>query len=151
MNRTELIVCERTSRWASALRLALVAAGDPCRLRETRRLAELDAELAERPTSIAAIEVHCENLATVLDWLPKARQHFPRTRFVALADQSLAADWDFVADALTEAGIDALAASPRRLDAVLTLARLQAKSPAIVDESEPLTTRVWTSLPWQRR
>ena len=63
----EWIVCERTSRWASALRMAL-------RGQRTRRigcakfaiLAELDAELAERPTcargdrsSIAAISPTC--------------------------------------------------------------------------------------------
>jgi hypothetical protein len=151
VSRVELMVCERTSRWASALRMALAGAGEPCHLRETRRLAELDAELAERPASIVAIEVHRDNLANVLDWLSKARQHFSQRRFVALADQSLAADWDAVADALNEVGVDALAASPRRLDAVLDLARLQAKSPSIVDESVPLTARVWASLPWQRR
>ena len=151
MSRVELIVCERTSRWAAALRMALAAAGEPCQLRETRRLPELDTELSERPVSIAAIEVHRDNLANVLDWLPKARQRLARTRYVALADRSLAADWDAVADALTEAGVDALSSSPRRLEAVLDLARLQAKMPVIVDESEPLTTRVWASLPWQRR
>jgi hypothetical protein len=151
VSRVELIVCERTSRWTSALRMALAGAAEPCRLRETRRLTEIETELAERPACIAAIEVHLDNLANVLDWIPKARQHFARTQFVALADQSLAADWDAVADILTEAGINALAASPRRLDAVLSLARLQAKLPVIVDESEPLTARVWASLPWQRR
>jgi hypothetical protein len=151
VSRPDLIVCERTCRWASALRMAMLAAGGPCRLRETRRLAELGAELAERPASIAAIEVHRENFATVLDWLPKARQQFTGARFVALTDRSLAEDRLTVADVLMEAGVDALAASPRRLHTVLNLVRQQAKSPAIVDESEPLTARVWASLPWQRR
>jgi hypothetical protein len=151
VSRVELMVCERTSRWASALRMALAGAGEPCRLRETRRLAELDAELAERPIGIAAIEIHGDNFAAVLDWLPKARQRYARTRFVALADRSLADDWEAVTDALTEAGVDALAASPRRLGAVLDVARLQAQLPVILDESEPITARVWASLPWQRR
>ena len=149
MSRVEWTVCERTSRWASAMRIALAADGTPHRLRETRSLSELEAELVDRPTSLTAIEVHRGNLADVLAWLPNARQRFTRPCFVALLDRTLADDMGSVGDVLIEAGAQSIATSPRRLDEILSLARRHAANPRITDENVPLTARVWATLPWQ--
>ena len=121
----EWIVCERTSRWASALRMAVGLPSDlPHRLRELRHLAELDAELAERPTALAAIEVHRGNFADLLAWLPASpRAALPTparsrsARSFALGSRSAKS-----ATRCVEAGAQAIATSPRRLDAIVALA-----------------------------
>jgi hypothetical protein len=155
MSCCEWIVCEHSSRWASALRLALASGGTRYRLRETRHLAGLAAELAEQPTSLAAIEVRRGNLADILAWLTTARQTFPRARCVALLDRSLAKDAEQVGDALFEAGAQAIAASPRRLDTVLALGQRHAAAVAqhspLTDDNLSFTAQVWASLPWQGR
>lgn len=145
----EWIVCERTSRWASAFRMALASGEMPFRLRELRHLTELDAELAARPTALAAIEVHRGNFAPLLAWLPVARDRHGRARCVALVDRSLADDIDALCDALIEAGAQAIATSPRCLDAVVDLAARHAETAGKIGENTSLVDRVWASLPWQ--
>jgi hypothetical protein len=149
MSRVEWIVCEQSCRWASALRMALASGELPHRLRELRHLAELDAELAARPTALAAIEIHRGNFAQLLAWLPAARERHVHARYVALLDRSLADDLDEVCDALVEAGAQAIATSPRRLDAVVALAARHAQTAGKIDENAPLAAQVWAALPWQ--
>ena len=100
MSRVEWVVCERTSRWASALRMSFAASDVPYRLREVRYLAELEAELVDRPTCLAAIEFDRTNFAAALALLPVIRQRFPGVRSVALLDRSLASDFAAVRDAV---------------------------------------------------
>ncbi len=145
----EWIVCERTSRWASALRMALAADGTPHRIRELRHLAELDVELTARPTALAAIEIHRGNFADLLAWLPTARERHVHARCVALLDRSLADNLNATCDALDEAGAPAIATSPRRLDAVVALGTRHAETARIIGENAPLVAQVWASLPWQ--
>jgi hypothetical protein len=145
----EWIVCERTSRWASAMRMALAAGGVPYRLRELRHLSELDADLVARPTALAAIEIHRDNFAELLAWLPTVRERRRHARCIALLDGSLADDLDEVRDALVEAGAQAVATSPRRLAAVIVFGARHAETAEIVGENAPLVAQVWASLPWQ--
>ena len=149
INPVEWIVCERTSRWASALRMALARGEMPHRLRELRHLAELDAELAARPTALAAIEIHRGNFADLLAWLPTACERHDRARCVALLDRSLADNLDAACDALVEAGAPAIATSPRRLDAVIALGTRHAETARTIAENAPLMAQAWASLPWQ--
>ena len=149
MSRLEWIVCERTSRWASALRMALSSGETSHQLRELRHLAELDAALTARPTALAAIEVHRGNFAQWLAWLPVARERHVQARCVALVDRSLADDLEEVGDALVEAGAQAIATSPRRLDAVVALGARHAETVARIDVNASLAAQVWASLPWQ--
>jgi hypothetical protein len=149
MSRVEWVVCERTSRWASALRMACGARGMPYRLREIRHLAELEAELVKRPACLAAVEFDRANFAAALALLPAMRKKFPGARSVALLDRSLASDFAAVRDAVVEAGAAAVAASPRRLDAILALGQRHAATVHTKDESLPFAARIWTTLPWQ--
>ena len=149
MSRAEWIVCERTSRWASALRLALAAEDAPPRVRELRHLAELDAELLARPTALAAIEIHRGNFAQLLAWLPTARGRHTSACSIALVYRSLADELERVTAALLEAGAQAIATSPRRLNAILSLGRQHARIAEIGGPNAPLHEAVWASLPWQ--
>jgi hypothetical protein len=148
MSRAEWIVCERTSRWAAALRLEL-AQDDPApRLRELRHLSELDAEISARP-AIVAIEVHRGNFAAVLHWLSRTRVRQQLTRCAALLDRSLASDSESVIGPLLEAGAVAIAPSPRRLDDVLALERFQSEIAGISSPHESVLDQLRASLPWQ--
>jgi hypothetical protein len=150
-NRVEWIVCERTSRWASALRMALLAAGRPCQLRELRHLAELDAEVETRANALVAIEVGRDNFAEALAWYCRAHQRHSCHCLIALMDRSLAKHLAAVSDALVEAGAHAIATSPRRLTAIMALATQYAAVVEKTAESTALATSVWDSLPWQAR
>ena len=168
MNRCDWIICERTNRWAAALRLAgerdAAAGGVRHRFREVRSLSELPPELARRPASLVALEVSERNLGDVLTWLAAALRWFPQSRCVALVDQSLSsADQSVrsrdtnsqrdIVDALREAGTWEVAESPRRLEPLLEVARRHAISAAkhdeIFAENQPFTERMWATLPWQ--
>lgn len=58
-----LIVCERTGRWAVALRREL--AGSGVRVHESRSIAECWQGLAESPAGFAVVELTGGNLASV--------------------------------------------------------------------------------------
>jgi hypothetical protein len=169
VNRPTWIVCEQTSRWASALRLALgqeaVAADPPYLLREVRSLAELSVELASHPTGFVAVEVRRNDLGGVLTWLAEAERKFPRARCFAMLGRSLlASESDLrstttqslqdVGDALREAGALAVVASPRRLADALQLGRRHAAATeshaTLLAEQLPLVERLWATLPWQK-
>jgi hypothetical protein len=157
MNGCAWIVCEATSRWAAALRLAarrderLRPGG--VRLYETRRLGDLTSRLAERPDAFAAVEVRHDNLGDALTWLSWAERRFGRARLVALLDRSLLPGQPEVGDVLREAGALVVATSPRQLQAIVELFQQHAALAAAVAGSFaahlPLEEQVWRSLPWQ--
>jgi hypothetical protein len=168
MPQCDWIICERSNRWVAALRLALdrdtAACGMAYRLREVRRLDELAPELARRPASLVAVEVHLRNLSAALTWLATVEPQFPRARCLALVDGSLSASQPSVrphhnaplrdaCDALREAGALEVAESPRRLQPLLALARRHAlatsEHDARIAENRPFAQRVWATLPWQ--
>ena len=165
MTHGEWIVCESTSRWASALRMALqrqaAIDGRETRLYETRYLDDLAARLHEEPENFATIEVRESNVGDVLAWLARAAGHFPRARFAALLDRSLSQQQTNrasdagdnlldVCDALCEAGSLEIAHSPRHLQAVVELGRrhVACRHTATPVEAD-CEARVWASLPWQ--
>lgn len=157
MSGCDWIVCERTSRWAAALRLALerdgAKSGPHHRIRETRRLSELTAEVLERPACIAAIETHHDNFADVLEWLSTADLRFPAARSVVLVDRSIGlSERHETRIALREAGALEVVESPRQLGSLIELGRRPAptsKNVAAIAENSPLVERIWASLPWQ--
>jgi hypothetical protein len=157
MNGCEWIVCESTSRWAAALRLALdrdpqLRAGD-VRLYETRLLKELTARLAERPDAFVAVEVREQNAGETLAWLAWATGRFGRARFVALVDRGMMSGRRDLDDALREAGALDVARSPRQLQQTVELfgrhAALSHRAAGILAANRPLEEQVWNLLPWQ--
>ena len=157
MNRCDLFICERAPRWAPALRLALerkhsIAAGH-LRLREVRRLDELNIALRQRPASLAAIEVGMGTFMEVLDWLMMARVTFPHAHFATFIDSSIAADRRReVCAVLHEAGSAVTASSPRQLGRVLEVISLHVECTPTFDDlavDSSLESRARASLPWQ--
>jgi hypothetical protein len=149
MSRVEWIVCERTPRWSAALRMALAAEDAAARLVEIRLLSELDAAIAGRPHAVVAIEVHAGNFAAVLNFLPAARARHTTSSFATLVDSSLAGIADCTVATLFEAGAQAVAASPRRLEGVLALGRKHGQLSASFSRGSTVLDEVWASLPWQ--
>lgn len=157
MNNCEWIVCESTSRWASALRMALERDSrfrdGTVRLYETRQLTELTQRLAERPHCFAAVEVRVNNVGDVLGWFPWAASRFGHVRCVAFVERSLVSGQTDVVDALREAGALAVTSSPRQLRTIVDLfwrhAALSAKTANSLAAQLPWREQVWQSLPWQ--
>ena len=173
MNQSEWIVCERRGRWAAALRVMLTrqdtAPREGQRLHEVRTLEEMAARLAERPDSLALVEVDRANLSKVLRWLTDAARGHSGARFVALLDRTLQRpatsdrtpqkidgqniDGQDVVAALFEAGVVEVAISPRHLQHVRALAEqhaatLAARRPSAT-EGQSIVEWAWSLLPWQ--
>ena len=165
MNDCDWILCERTSRWAAAMRVAIErdggAATHAVRVFEVRNHRDLEAELAKLPGALALVEVDRTNVAAVLAWLARAEPRFPQARFVAGLDWSRGADREAgghgraldVAQALVEAGAVEVLGSPRECARLFDLAHRHAaaraaESAAAGDEFSP-RQRAWASLPWQ--
>jgi hypothetical protein len=142
MSTARLILCEKSSRWAVALRRTL--GPDQHVLRQTRSLAECGRELAAAPASLVAIECTDENLDKAVLAINEWATHYPHARFAAVFDSSLAA----AEPLLREAGAAAVIDSPRQ---ALALARLAlghvARAPA---GDLPLVESIRQRLPWAR-
>jgi hypothetical protein len=168
MTDCQWIICEQSSRWAAAFRIAFQrdshADGSQPRLIEVRGLAELTESLSTRPAALAVIEVRCANFGTVLNWLAAESKKSARTRCVALLDYTLLPNpleagspnsysLNDAADALREAGAVDIVSSPRRLGPVLELGRRHvAALPQKVagkHAENSFAANAWASLPWQ--
>jgi hypothetical protein len=159
MTYSELIVCERSGRWAAALRVALhrqaFQSRVDYRLHEVRSLQELARRLEAPRPAIALVEVRPTNLAETLTWLAGACSSHSGIRCVALLDRR---EFDgharnSVAVALRAAGAVDIVDSPRHLQSTLFAARRHAEGqcqylPAGC--SEPTFAEwAWGLLPWQ--
>jgi len=160
----EWLVCESEPRWAPALRVACLRNNDSTRrLREVRRLAEIEPHLLLRPVALLAIQVNHANFPEVLDWLPGIRARLPNVPVIALFDvrwvhtkslgeMTSTQIWS-VETALCEAGFDHVSTSPRRLHEVVELASrwatVVAKQQTSDKATESLLADLWSSLPWQ--
>jgi hypothetical protein len=136
-----VIVCERTGRWAVALRRELADAG--VRVYETRTLADCWQLLAEAPASFAVIELTLAGAEALLcGWTQHGRE-FPSARMAVVADRSLAGcHW-----AMREAGAVHFTCSPRGLSPLARLiCRHLAQAPA---PPQSLPQRIWAGLPWK--
>jgi hypothetical protein len=135
----KLIVCERSGRWAVALRREVAEAG--VRVWETRTLADCRDELLANPASFAVIELGA-NPAGLLRLLASQPRDFPLARLAVAADRSRAGyEW-----LMREAGAVHFLCSPRE---VAVLARLACRHLAEVPPpQQSLADRIWASLPW---
>ncbi len=140
MNSAHCIVCERTARWAIALRPPLRRLG--VRLYETRALEECWREVEAHTASMVGVEVTRANLKAVVPWLTRLSRAFPRARVVACVDRELEpAQW-----LLREAGAVHVTSSPRETAPLVRLiVRHLAASPA---GAETARQRIWQRLPW---
>jgi hypothetical protein len=168
MNACDWIICERTGRWAAAMRVGAARrssqTGPALRIYEVRSLDELAERLALRPLSLVLLEVHNSNLAKQLQWLAHNSQRFPRALFVALLDRMLTARLDSgserssgetldVVSTLLESGAAEIAVSPRRLQHIFSLAGKHSagvrpfRRPPI--EAQSIMDWAHSQLPWQ--
>jgi hypothetical protein len=135
-----LIVCERTGRWAAALRRALVDLG--VRVFETRSFDACREELITSPASFVVFELGSD-ASPLLANITRQLREFPASRIAVAADRSQA---DYHA-LLCEAGAVFFLDSPRRIDVLAQLAcRHLAQVPLPI---QSLTERIWASLPWR--
>jgi hypothetical protein len=136
-----LIVCERTGRWAVALRSELAAAG--VRVWETRLLDDCWSELAESPASFVVLELG-GNVADLLRRMARQPRDFPAARLAVVADRSLAGyQW-----LMREAGAVHFLCSPRQIAPLAQLARRHLAQ--VPPPSQSLTEQIWANLPWGR-
>jgi hypothetical protein len=136
---TRLIVCERTGRWAVALRRELAGAG--IRVWETRTLDDGWTELAQSPASFMVAELG-HNVARLLSRMGRLPREFPAARLAVVADRSLAS----YERLMREAGAVHFVGSLRQVG---PLARLACRHLAQVPPpQQSLTERIWASLPW---
>lgn len=142
MNPVHLIVCERTGRWAVALKRAL---GDELKLTETRSLPACTAELSHDPFGVVAVEVTSLNLEAVLASLAAWQRRFPDARVIALGDESLAAADHLLREAGAALVLHSTRESPR---AAKLVQRHAARVPA---PDLPLEQAIHNRLPWAGR
>jgi len=136
------IVCEKTGRWATALRQEPEARGT--RVWETRSLAECWEMLPRWGASFVVAELTPANLDALLDRLARLPRDHPLCRVAVVAGRSLARYEDLV----REAGAVWFVVSPRELGPLAATARRHLR----MAPSEPrkLAERIWASLPWGR-
>lgn len=137
--RPRVIVCERSGKWAAALRRTLAR---DVSVRETRSLTECVAELQTAPTSFLVVEVTATNLPAAFELLARVNAEFRWARVAVVAERALAeCEWG-----LREAGAIHFATSPRK---AAELARLAERHAALAPGAKrSLAAQVWDSLPW---
>lgn len=156
MNTFDWIVCERSNRWAAAVRTALARQPGPTEcaatLCEVRRLDELTVHLQQRPNSLALIEVTPTNLDATLSWLAVGTRSSWQAIVVAILDRSFVNPSE-VASVLREAGVAEIALSPRQLQHVLLFAKCYwSKRRMRIGRSgadHSIEEWAWALLPWQ--
>jgi hypothetical protein len=137
---SRLIVCEKTGRWAAALRRAARSRALP--LVEVRSLEQLERELVENPAAIAAVEVSAASLVRVATRVAAWRSQFARVAHLFLADEELAP----LEPQLRETGAVHVAFSPRDLRSTVRLIRrhlARAPQPALTVEESILARLPW--------
>ena len=132
------IVCERTNRWAVALRRAMPEAP----LRETRTLDECRAELDLAPAGVVALELTAAKADETADFVTEVVRRYPSARVAVLADRGLGEhEW-----LLRELGAVAWTDSPRELAAIVEVARRHLAS--AVAPRPGLREQMLARLPW---
>ena len=167
-----LILCERTSRWATAFRREMRKSATPTKprglpslarrdhakgqavlakdsrppasliLQDVRSLPECQRELEAALHSVVAVEVLPQNLAAVVKALSDWSRRFPHARFLALAARGLEPHELL----LREAGALHVTLSPRFLAPLLRVIRRHlVHAPK---EEQTLEEAIWAGLPW---
>jgi DNA-binding NtrC family response regulator len=137
---SRFILCEKTTRWASALRAQL--AKSRLQLVETRSLPGCAEALAASPASFVAIEITPNNLEPVLDLIRRIAAHYSHAVVAAL----LSAETLAAAPLFREAGAIDVASSVLQAPRLIRLAQKHYDQAA----ADPLTARQFVSerLPW---
>lgn len=142
-----LIVCEKTGRWAAAMRREPSGRGLP--IRETCTLDDCWTELAASPESLVAVEATPANLQPLVERLMLMDRWYPQARVVALGMRPMQrCEW-----VLREAGaVDALFTTRYvgrliRIAARHLAARQTAAGP---DAGDAWRTLILNRLPWGR-
>jgi hypothetical protein len=137
-----LVVCERTGRWALALRRELAGAG--LRVWETRTLKDCESVLGESPGSFVVLELGEKNIQEILDFTRNWQAEYPLFRFAVVADRDMASyNW-----LMQEAGAVEFVCSVRKTGALArTACRHLAQVPSL---PQSLSERIWANLPWGR-
>jgi hypothetical protein len=141
MRNCQLIICERESHFAPAMRREL-AKNSPLVV-ETRSLAGCEAALAESPESLVGIEVTLANLASAVDFLLRLQDKYPAAAAaVVLNSDTLAAE-----PLLDEAGAIGVFRSVLEAPAI---ARLAERKLATASGSSELSLHEFVAerLPW---
>lgn len=115
----QLIVCEKTSHWAPALRLAL--GGRLPQVVETRSLAGCERALAESPASLVAVEASSANLEPVVEFVTRIGRQFPQSALVGLVGAEVLA----ASALLQDAGVIAVSSSVLEAPRLARLAQRQ--------------------------
>jgi hypothetical protein len=170
MSTARWLVCERTSRWAAALRIALEQCVPPKRasitLDEARTLKECTSKLRESSIRLTFVEVTPANLAQTLTWLAEKSCNHQRCTLIALVDyQFHVLDTATAADrfgiaiaevvaALREAGAADVVLSPRQLKLVLPPISNDRRHMPLPESAGPelgqsVEAWAWSLLPWQ--
>jgi hypothetical protein len=145
------IVCERSARWAPALRMIVANppnGGMNLTICETRSLAELDRQIEETPSAFVFLEVSAENLAPVLDRFGSATRSGVHRQVVALVERRLA-DYH---NLLREAGAIDVICSPRELHHAVRLVLQHAQTQSRMQLSsgrQSIKDWAMSLLPWQ--
>jgi hypothetical protein len=114
-----VIVCEKSGRWATALRRA--GGDDRSRIRETRELPDCETELARAPAGLLLLEWSAARRFELAPFVERQTRRFPLLRVVVVADHTAAAEEGLA----REAGAIHFISSPRALGSVVRLARRQ--------------------------
>jgi hypothetical protein len=137
-----LVVCERTGRWALAVRRELADTG--IRVWETRSLEDCASVLGESPASFLVLELSEMKIEETLDFARNWQAEFPLFRFAIVADRDLAPyKW-----LMHESGAAEFFCSVRKSGALArTACRHLAQVPSL---PQSLSERIWANLPWGR-
>jgi len=134
------IVCERTGRWALALRREPAAAR--WRIWETRTLEECWEMLAASPASFVVAEMTRPGAGAVLHRLAWLERDFPQVRVAVVAERALA-PWE---ELMREAGAVWFCTSPREVYPLAQIARRHFS--AAPKRRQTVVEQIWASLPW---
>ena len=137
-----LIICEKSGQWAAAFRRAATSCELP--ISETRGLQQVERELADKPASIAAIEVNAATAAKVAIQISAWQTKYPAARFLLLADRELEA----IEVELREAAAVHVIYSTRDLAGPLRIVRrhlARAPQPPLSLEETILAALPWSS------
>ena len=134
------LMCERSGRWAVALRG--VRRPDDPRMWETRSLDDCWRELEVSPRSMVAVEATLANVETLVRWMKRVESGFPRAHVIVLAQRELeCGQW-----LLREAGARHVVFSPRDVRGVARMVRRYLAATPPDDDST--RQRIWRQLPW---
>lgn len=136
-----IIVCEKTGKWATSLRMVL--SDLQAKMTETRSLMDLLQSVEACPTALVAMELSALRFEAQLCCLLELARRYPRTQTIVLAERGMR-HYEL---AVREAGAAHFLCSPRSLLAVGRLIRRH-MSYGVQEQTSDLHQSLWNRLPW---